>query len=131
MTLSREQARTAVVTIRGGFAAGTWLAPTLSGALFGISRKENPAGPYLGRLFGVREAALAAEVLLAAEAARPAILRRHAAVDLADALAGYLAGRQGYLKPRAAILATAAALGTAGLGLWASAPDRALNPAAR
>ena len=43
--------------------AGAWLAPNLSGRLFGLDPEGNPQASYLGRLFGARDVALGAGVL--------------------------------------------------------------------
>jgi len=45
--------------MRGAIGTGAWLAPKLSGRLFGLDPAANPQAPYLGRLFAVRDAALA------------------------------------------------------------------------
>ena len=34
---------------------GSWVAPRLSGRLFGLDAVANPQLPYIGRLFGVRD----------------------------------------------------------------------------
>ena len=48
-----------LVGMRGAIGTGAWLAPKLSGRLFGLDPAANPQAPYLGRLFAVRDAALA------------------------------------------------------------------------
>jgi hypothetical protein len=118
--LTREQARNALVGARFAFAAGTWLAPRLSGKIFGIDLDDNRAGVYLARLFGTRDGYLGVEVLLADDDRKSAVLRRHVAVDAADAVASVAAGVRGGLSKPSALLGTLAALGAAGLGWYAA-----------
>ena len=118
LPLTKDQARTALVSLRLGLAAATWLAPRTTLRVFGIDPVLNPAAPFLLRLFGTRDAWLAVEVL-AADDPDP-ILRSHVAVDVADAGAALMAsgGRQ---MPRRAAFAAALVAGTAAvLGYLAS-----------
>jgi hypothetical protein len=108
-----------LIGIRGVVGAGAWLAPRTSGRLFGLDPAGNPQAPYLGRLFGVRDVALAFGLSASSGAERKQWLRIGVACDLADAVAGVLAGRRGELPKMATVLVTGTALGAAALGVAA------------
>jgi hypothetical protein len=108
-----------LVGLRGAIGVGAWLAPRSSGRLFGLDPDANPQSPYLGRLFGARDAALAFGLSASSGSQRSQWLRIGIACDLADAGAGLLAGRRGELPMRAAVLVTATALVAAALGVAA------------
>ena len=59
----KEKAATAIAAARCAVGAGAYLAPNLSGRLFGLDPDGNPQASYLGRLFGARDVALGAGVL--------------------------------------------------------------------
>jgi hypothetical protein len=84
----------------------------------------NPQAPYLGRLFGARDAALAFGLSASGGSQRSQWLRMGIACDVADAAAGLLAARRGELPKRAAVLVTATALTAAALGIVALADER-------
>jgi hypothetical protein len=105
--------------MRGAIGAGAWLAPRLSGRLFGLDPDANPQAPYLGRLFGARDVALAFGLGTSSGSQRSQWLRIGVACDLADAAAGLLAGRRGELPKVATVLVTSTALGVAALGIAA------------
>ncbi len=109
----------AIVGIRAGVGAGTWAAPRLSGRLFGLDAAANPQLPYVARLFGVRDAALAAGLQLSSGESRRLWLRLGMACDAADAVAGLIAGRNGELSKLSTALVTAPALLGIGLGIAA------------
>ena len=105
--------------VRASIGAGAWLAPRVTSRLFGLDPKGNPQAVYLGRLFGVRDAALAYGLSTASPSQRALWLRIGIACDLSDALAGIFAGRRGELPTFATVLVTATALGAAALGVTA------------
>ena len=111
-----EQAVKSLVGLRSAIGVGAWLAPRFSGRLFGLDPEGNPQAPYLGRLFGVRDVALAFGLNSSSGAQRVQWLQIGIACDLADAAAGLLAGRRGELPARAAVLVTGTALLAATLG---------------
>lgn len=79
-----------------------------------------PQAPYLARLFGSREIAVGVVTLLAAPAAKPALIKVGIGIDVADAAAGVLAVRSRGLSTPVGALVTGAALaavvgGVAGL----------------
>ena len=111
-----DTATKALLGLRLGFAASTWVAPRKTVCLFGIDADENPVVPYVGRLFGSREAWMAAEVVLATDnGARRQLLTRHTAVDAADLVATIFGWRAGYLTGRAAAATALVAVGALGL----------------
>jgi len=114
-----EQILKGLVVLRGAVGVGAWLAPRFSGRLFGLDPEANPQAPYLGRLFGVRDVALAFGLSTSRGTQRVQWLQIGIACDLADAAAGVLAGRRGELPTRATVLVTATALLVATLGVVA------------
>lgn len=111
-----EQVTQQLVGVRGAIGAGAWLAPRLSGRLFGLDPDANPQAAYLGRLFGARDVALAFGLQTSTGAQRANWLRIGIACDLADAAAGVFAGRRGELNMRTTVLVTGTALVAAALG---------------
>jgi hypothetical protein len=109
----------AIVAIRANVGLGAWLAPTLAGRLFGLDAEANPQLPYVGRLFGVRDVALAAGVQLTSGRSRRLWLQIGLVCDAADTLAGLIAGRNGQISKTSTVLVTAPALMGIGLGLAA------------
>jgi hypothetical protein len=114
-----EQIVNGLIGLRTAVGAGAWLAPRLSARLFGLDPAANPQAPYLGRLFGVRDVALALGTSSSSGSDRAQWLRLGVACDLADAVAGLLAGRRGELPKHATVLVTTTALVAAGLGIAA------------
>jgi hypothetical protein len=104
--------------------AGAWLTPRLAGRLFGLDVDGNPQAPYLARLFGVRDLALAAGPLQSEGRAREQWLQIGAACDAADAAAALLAWRGGYIGAPTAVLLTAPALGALAMGVSALGESR-------
>ncbi len=122
--MNRNQLVTSLVASRSAIGAGSWLAPRLTGRLFGLDVAGNPQAPYLARLFGVRDVALAYGLLSSEGGQRDMWLRIGIACDVADAVAGALAGRSGELPRLTSALVTGTALLAAGQGVAAlSASD--------
>jgi hypothetical protein len=113
-----------LVAGRAAIGAGAWLAPRLSGRLFGLDPDANPQAAYLGRLFGARDVALAFGLRSATDGQRANWLRIGIACDLADAAAGVLAGRRGDLNTRTTVLVTGTAIAAAALGFAALNGER-------
>ncbi|HYZ82399.1 MAG TPA: hypothetical protein VE571_14075 [Solirubrobacteraceae bacterium] len=107
----------ALTGIRALIGATTWLAPRLSGRLFGLDPAANPQLPYVARLFAIRDVALAVGLQSSDGDARRLWIQMGIASDAADAVAGVLAGRRGELSPASAVLVTAPALVGVGLGM--------------
>jgi hypothetical protein len=93
----------------------SWATPRLAGKLFGLDAQANPQAPYLARLFGARDVALAWGALGAEGDARRQWLLAGLACDAADTLAGVAGGRSGYLPKLTSVLVSATALSAVGL----------------
>jgi hypothetical protein len=102
--------------LRIGVGAASWASPRLAGKVFGLDAGANPQSPYLARLFGARDLALAWGVLSAEGDARRQWLVAGLACDAADVLAGVAGGRGGYLPKLTSALVSATALSAVGLG---------------
>jgi hypothetical protein len=114
--MSRSSSVTALSGLRLVVGASSWAAPRATGKLFGLDADANPQAPYLARLFGVRDIALAWGALGAQGSARRQWLLAGLACDAADALAGLAAGREGYLPKLSSALVSATALSAAAMG---------------
>jgi hypothetical protein len=113
----KEKAASAIAAARVAVGAGAYLAPNLSGRLFGLDPDGNPQASYLGRLFGARDVALGAGVLRSPRKQKDTWVAAGMACDVADVGAGALAGIRGTLPPAAAAMVT----GTAAFFALASA----------
>jgi hypothetical protein len=114
--VNRANAVNALAGLRLAVGIASWTAPRMAGSLFGLDAEANPQAPYLARLFGARDAALAWGALSSEGDAQRQWLLAGLACDLADALAGIAGGRRGYLPKLSCMLVTGTALGGAGLG---------------
>jgi hypothetical protein len=108
-----------IAGLRAAVVAGAWLAPNLSGKLFGLDPDANPQASYLARLFGIRDIALAAGALGTDGDARRKWVQLGLVCDVADAAAAYLGGRNGTLPKPAAVMTGVTALVAAGMGVQA------------
>jgi hypothetical protein len=99
--------------------AGAWLAPRATGKAFLLAPDDNPQSPYLARLFGARDAALAYGTLDSSGDAQRRWLVAGLACDVADALAAIAGGRRGYLSPVQTVLLTVPALSAVAMGVIA------------
>lgn len=123
-------ARRTLAQVRLAVGIGALVAPRVTGKLFGIDAADNPAAPYLARLFGARELFMAAPFLMPAPGLDEAELASRAVpVDAVDAMAALAGGLRGYLPWRAAVPATAAGLLGTWLGSQAARSDKAVRPA--
>lgn len=114
-------ARRSIAGIRAGIGVGALLAPRLTGKIFGIDSTDNPAAPYLARLFGARELYLASPFLMPAPGLdEQELASRAVPVDAADTVAAVAAGVRGYLPWRAAVPAAAVAAFATYLGTIAA-----------
>lgn len=114
--MERANAVNALVGLRLAVGVSAWSAPRFAGSLFGLDARANPQAPYLARLFGVRDAALAWGALRSDGDAQRQWLLAGMACDVADALAGIAGGRGGYLPRLTCVLVTGTALAAAALG---------------
>ena len=113
-----------LVGLRLAVGTASWAAPRAAGKLFGLDAEANPQAPYLARLFGVRDLALAWGTLGADGEARRQWLLAGLACDAADVLAGVAGGRGGYLPKQTSVLVSATALSAVGLGALALSAAR-------
>ena len=117
------QAKVTLMSIRSAIGVLGWLFPNLSGRLFGIDPRENPAAPYLGRLFAARELPLVAPLLIEDDDVQRRTLQVGMAVDAADAAASVAAGVSGALPKRAALMTGVTAVAALLLGWIATSDD--------
>jgi len=114
---------TTLAGVRLAIGAGAWATPALAGSLFGLDVDANPQSPYLARLFGVRDIALGWGAITSEGETRRQWLLAGIACDLADAAAGIIGTRSGYLPKLAGALVTGTALAAAALGAAALLED--------
>jgi len=119
--MDNEQTIRSLAGLRMAVGTSAWATPRLAGKAFGLNSDDNPQSPYLARLFGIRDVALALGVLTTTGASRRHWLTLGVMCDAADAAAGIFAGRGGYLPKVPTVLVTGVALAAAGLGAAALA----------
>ena len=110
--MSKQDKQKAVMAIAAGrvaIGASAYLAPNLSGRLFGLDPDGNPQASYLGRLFGARDVALGAGALRSPKKQKDSWVAAGMACDVADVGAGAMAGIRGTLPPAAAAMVTVTA----------------------
>lgn len=111
-----EQARQLIVGLRIAIGSAFWLAPRRTCQVLGVDADDNPALPFLVRLFGSRDVAMGAALADAKGAARARQLRWGMVVDATDGLAALAGAARGYLRPRGAALMVAGVLAAVALG---------------
>lgn len=114
--MNRESAVKQLGIIRAAVGVGAWLTPRLSGKAFGLDADGNPQSPYIARLFGARDVALAYGAMTTTGEDQDKWLVAALGCDVADTLAGIAAWRGGYLSPFSSFLVTAAAVNGVVLG---------------
>lgn len=114
--MTQRSALNALAGLRMAVGAASWATPRLAGNLFGLDAGANPQAPYLARLFGARDLALAWGTLGAEGNARRQWLVAGLACDAADVLAGVAGGRGGYLPKLTSVLVSGTALSAVALG---------------
>jgi len=114
--MDRKQAIGALAGLRVAVGVASWTTPRVAGKLFGLDANANPQAPYLARLFGVRDVALAWGLLATEGDVQRQWLVAGLACDAADVLAGYAGGRGGYLPKVTSALVTGTALSAVALG---------------
>jgi hypothetical protein len=112
-----------LTTLRFVIGSGPWVAPRLSGRLFGLDPDGNPQLTYMARLFGVRNLVLGCTLASTEGDTRRLWWQVGVAVDAVDAVASVLAMRKAEVSPGTGALLTATALCAAGLGSAALAAD--------
>jgi hypothetical protein len=121
--MDNDQTIRSLAGIRMAIGTSAWATPRLAGKAFGLDSDANPQSPYLARLFGVRDLALGIGALTTTGESRRHWLMLGMMCDAADAAAGYIAGRAGYLPKVPTVLVTGVALVAAGLGAAALAGE--------
>jgi hypothetical protein len=127
--MDTEQTIRSLAGLRLAVGTSAWATPRLAGKAFGLDADDNPQSPYLARLFGIRDVALGVGALTTTGASRRHWLTLGVMCDAADAAAGILAARGGYLPKVATVLVTGVALAAAGLGAAALAGENGAAPA--
>lgn len=102
--------------VRIAVGLASWATPRAAGRLFGLDAGANPQSPYLARLFGVRDIALAWGALSSEGETQRQWLLAGLACDVADTVAGIAGGRAGYLPKVSSVLVTGTALSAVLLG---------------
>jgi hypothetical protein len=92
-------------------------APAEGSKLFRLDAAGNPQLPYMTRLFASREIALGAATLVARGPAQRQLVAAGVAVDTADALAAFGAGRDRSVSRVTALLLAAPAVAAAASGV--------------
>ena len=106
----------------------SYFAPRLGGRLFGLDVNGNPQAPYLARLFGIRDVALAVGTLQSTGDAQRQWLQLGLVCDAGDVGAALLGKRDGSLPAFTSVLvgataASAVAMGAAALSELDQAPS--------
>jgi hypothetical protein len=114
--VNQKSAVSALVGTRVAIGVASWTVPRFAGRLFGLDAQANPQTPYLARLFGVRDVALAWGVVSTQGDVRRQWLAAGLACDVADTLAGIAGGRAGYLPALTSVLVSGTALSAIALG---------------
>jgi hypothetical protein len=127
--MDNEQTIRSLAGVRMAIGTSAWATPRLAGKAFGLDSAGNPQSPYLARLFGVRDIALGIGALTTTGESQRRWLALGLLCDAADAAAGVLAGRGGYLPKLPTVLVTGTALVAAGLGAAALAGGNGAEPA--
>jgi hypothetical protein len=115
----------ALVAARTTLGLSALLFPRAAGRIFLLDPRENPQLPYVGRMWGIRNLALAAGLVGARGANRRQWWAINVAVDALDAVASYASWRRGELPTATAALVTAVAIGATGLGAASFAGESA------
>ena len=122
--MNAEQSIRNLAMIRLGVGVTSYLAPNLGGKLFGLDPAGNPQAPYLARLFGIRDIALALGALQSSGESRRQWLQLGVLCDAADVGAAAFGRRGGYLPVPTAIIVGGVAAAATALGANAlRAPD--------
>jgi hypothetical protein len=114
--MNRSSAVSSLAAIRMAVGIASWATPRVAGKTFGIDAVANPQAPYLARLFGVRDVALAAGALSTEGESQRQWLVAGLVCDVADAFAGIAGRRGGYLSKLTSVLVTGTAVSAAVLG---------------
>jgi len=117
--MKKENAVGLLAGLRLVVGVASWTTPRFAGRLFGLDAEANPQSPYLARLFGARDVALAWGALGSEGEARKQWLIAGLACDAADVLAGVAGGSSGYLPKLTSVLVSGTAVSAVVLGVAA------------
>ena len=117
--MNSERAIRSLSVLRVLIGLTSYLIPRAAAKPFGLDPAANPQAPYLARLFGVRDVALAVGTLSSNGQARRSWLLAGLACDLADVVSGLAGARAGYLPKSTGVLVSGTAAGAAALGVVA------------
>ena len=97
--------------------------PRTFARILGIASAENRALPYVGRIFGAREALMAYQLHQASDEELEEILRQGILVDGMDAAAGIAALLRGEISIRTFLMVTVTAGGAIARGMMSRQPQ--------
>ncbi len=117
--MDRDTALKTLAGLRLAVGVTSYAAPNFGGRLFGLEPEANPQAPYLGRLFGIRDVALAVGPLRAKRKAQDNWIELGIMCDAADAVSAFLGRGKGYLSPTTTALVAAPAIAATALGVIA------------
>jgi len=106
----------ALAGLRIAVGVSAWVAPRVIGKAFLLAPDDNPQSPYLARLFGARDAALAYGMLDSSGEAQRRWLVAGLACDVADTFAAVAGARRGSLSRAQSVLLAAPAIGAVAMG---------------
>lgn len=122
--MNAEQSVRNLAVLRLAVGVISYFAPNLGGKLFGLDTAGNPQAPYLARLFGVRDVALALGAMQSTGESRRQWVQLGVLCDAADVGAAVFGKKGGYLSVPTAIMVGGVAAAATALGVNAlQAPD--------
>jgi hypothetical protein len=116
MALPSTRSGRLLLAARTGLGLSTLLAPRLAGRAFFLDPEANPQVPVIGRMWGIRNLALAAGMYGATGTSRTQWWRLQPAIDVLDFLAIATEWRRGAVPGPAAGLMAGTALAATALG---------------
>ena len=117
--MERDTALKAMAGLRLAVGITSYVAPNFGGKLFGLEPEANPQAAYLGRLFGIRDVALALGTMRSKKRAQDNWIEMGILCDAADVVSAFLGGGKGYLSPTTTAMVAAPAIGATALGVIA------------
>ena len=128
--MSAQQSVRNLAILRLAVGIISWLTPNLGGKLFGLDPAGNPQAPYLARLFGIRDVALAVGALQSSGEAQRQWLQLGVVCDVADTFAAVAGRRGGYLPVPTAVMVGVPAVAATAMGVMALQGDQAPSSSA-
>jgi hypothetical protein len=124
MTITRDQARKALATIRLVNGVAALFAPRLVAKILGVDPDKSPAVLYVLRMFGVRTAIIGVELFVAEGDNLEKAVRTGIAIHASDTMAAIIAGFRHQLSPRHAATTTLISSINTGLAIVAATSDK-------